>query len=58
MKKTFEGYVYYEIIEMNGKKYEHAGFKDDKNEFGDLMLSIVGPDKPKRRARITIELLE
>ncbi len=52
-KMTFDGEIYSEIIEIEGKKYEHIGFKDYQNQFGKFMEQSVG-----KKVRITVEILE
>ncbi len=55
---TLEGEIFYEVIEVDGKKYEHAGFRDKEGKFGQLLFSLVSPERPRVKARITIEVLE
>ena len=51
-KMVFDGEIYSEIIEIEGKKYEHIGFRDYKNEFGKFLEKSVG-----KKVRITVEIV-
>ncbi len=57
-KFVFEGEIFYEVLEMNGRKYEHAGFRDSKGEFEKALFSLVSKDKPRVPVRLIIEVLE
>ena len=41
------------MIEINGKKFEHLGFKDDKGTLGDFLAKNVG-----KRVKVTFEFKE
>ncbi len=58
MKKVIEGELFHQIEELGNKKYEHIGFRDDENLFGDLMASFVPEVGMTKKARLTIELIE
>jgi len=58
MKKTIEGYLFNRIEKLGDKEYEHIGFEDDAKTFGDIMASLVPDLGSKKRARLTIELLD
>ncbi|MCD6227169.1 hypothetical protein J7J90_01625 [Candidatus Micrarchaeota archaeon] len=57
-KKTIEGELFHEIEEFGGKKYEHIGFRDKNNMFGDMMASFVPKVGMRRKARLTIEIID
>ena len=38
----FEGEIFSEIVEIEGKKYEHIGFKDSEGAFGKFLEEHVG----------------
>ena len=57
-KKVLEGEFFHEIEEMEGKKFEHIGFRDKEGKFGDVMLSFVPNIGDKKKVRLTIEVLE
>ncbi len=52
-KNCLEGEIYSEIVEMEGKPYEHLGFRDYGGKFGELLEKFVG-----KKVRICIEILE
>jgi len=56
--KTVEGELFHEIEDMGNKKYEHLGFRDKQDRFGDMLQSLVPEVGMRRKARITIEILE
>ena len=58
MKKTIEGELFHEIEEFGNKKYAHIGFRDKEMQFGELMASFVPEIGMKKRARLTIEILD
>ncbi len=49
MKKTIEGELFHEIEELGNKKYEHIGFRDKKNKFGEIIGSPVPKVGMKKR---------
>ncbi len=51
-KMVFDGEIYSEIVEIEGKKYEHIGFRDYNNQFGKFMEQSVG-----KKVRITVEIV-
>ncbi len=57
-KKTIEGILFHEVEVLGGKKFEHLGFKDEKNKFSELLAEFVPSIGMKRKARITIETLD
>ena len=58
MKKTIKGELFHEIEEMGNKKYEHIGFRDKENKFGDMIALFVPEIGMRKKAEITIQLLE
>ncbi len=57
-KMSIEGEIYHEIEEINGQKFEHLGFRDKENKFGEMLASIVPEVGMVKKVRITIEVLE
>jgi hypothetical protein len=55
--KSLTGELFHEIEEMGNKKYEHIGFRDKENKFGDMLAEIVPEVGMTKKAKITIELL-
>ena len=58
MKKILEGYLFNRIEKLGNKKYNHIGFEDDKNSFGEMMANLVPQVGTKKKARLSIELLD
>ena len=58
LKRTIDGELFHEIEEMGNRKYEHIGFRDKDNRFGDIISSFVPDIWMKRKARLTIEIPE
>ncbi len=58
MRREIEGELFHEIEEYGGKKYEHIGFRDKENKFGDIMASIVPRVGMRRKAKLIIEVEE
>ena len=52
-KNCLDGEIYSEIVEIEGKPYEHLGFRDFEGKFGNLLEKMVG-----KKVRICIEVLE
>jgi len=40
--RTFKAKIFSEIVNINGKKYEHFGCKDEKGKLGDFFAENVG----------------
>jgi len=57
MKKTIVGYLFNRIEKLGNKKYNHVGFEDRNKMFGDLIASLVPKVGMRKKARLTIELL-
>ena len=57
-KITIEGEFFHEIEEMGNKKYEHIGFRDKENKFGDMMASLVPEIGTTKKAKLVIEIEE
>ncbi len=57
LKKVISGELFHEIEEFGGKKYEHMGFRDEKNKFGDMLSEIVPEIGMIKKVKITIEML-
>ncbi len=55
---TIEGELFHEIEEFGGKKYEHIGFRDPENRFGELLAQLVPEIGMHKRARIILELVD
>ncbi|MHC1576223.1 MAG: hypothetical protein ACXQTE_02610 [Methanosarcinaceae archaeon] len=55
--KTIVGELFHEIEIFGDKEYAHVGFRDKDNKFGDMIVSIVPEIGMKRKAKLTIELL-
>jgi hypothetical protein len=58
MKKTIEGYLYNRIEKLGEQEYNHIGFEDEKQVFGDMLATLVPKVGDQKKARLTIELLE
>ena len=58
MKKTITGELYHQIEKLGNKKYAHIGFRDPANEFGQTLEKMVPEPGMRRKAKITIELIE
>ncbi len=60
MKKqiVIEGEFYHIIEELGNKKYEHIGFRDKENKFGDMMESIVPEVGMNKKAKLIVEIEE
>ena len=56
-KKMIVGELFHEIEIFGDKEYAHVGFRDKDNKFGDMIVSIVPEIGMKRKAKLTIELL-
>ncbi len=54
--KTIEGELFHEIEELGNKKYEHIGFRDKKNKFGEMLASLVPKIGMTKKVKLTIEL--
>ena len=52
-KNCLEGEIYREIVELDGKPYEHLGFRDYENMFGKMLEKMVG-----KKVRVCIEILD
>ncbi len=52
-KNCLLGEIYSEIVEIEGKPYEHLGFRDYKNEFGKMLEKLVG-----KKVRVCIEVID
>ena len=58
MKKTIKGYLFNRVEQLGDKKYNHIGFEDEEKTFGDMIASLVPKIGMKKKARLTIELLD
>ena len=58
MKKTIKGHLFNRIEKLGNKKYHHIGFEDKNKLFGDFMASFVPKTGMKKKAKLTIEILE
>jgi len=57
-KKTIEGYLFNRLEKLGGQEYNHIGFEDEKQVFGDMLAALVPNVGERKRARLTIELFE
>ena len=57
MKKTITGYLFNRIEKLGGKEYNHIGFEDEDQKFGDLIQELVPEIGTQRKAKLTIELI-
>ncbi len=58
IKRSIEGELFHEIEELGNKKYEHIGFRDKENKFGDMIASLVPKVGMKKEARLTIQIFD
>ena len=58
MKKIIEGYLYNRIEKLGDQEYNHIGFEDEKQTFGDMLAALVPKIGDRKKARLTIELFE
>jgi hypothetical protein len=58
MKKILTGYLFNRIEKIEDREFNHIGFEDDEKIFGDLLASFVPEIASKKRAKLTIELLD
>jgi hypothetical protein len=56
IRKIIEGELFHEIEELGNKKYEHIGFRDKENKFGDMIASLVPKVGMKKKSRLTIQI--
>ena len=56
MKKTLKGELFHEIEKMGDKEYEHIGFRDGENRFGEMLAELVPEIGTTRKAKITVEV--
>ncbi len=52
-KNCLDGEIYREVVEIEGKPYEHLGFRDFKNEFGNMLEKLVG-----KKVRVCITVID
>jgi hypothetical protein len=57
MKKRIEGYLFNRIEKLGDRQYNHIGFEDKDKSFGDLLASFVPKIGMRKKARLTIEIL-
>jgi hypothetical protein len=55
---TIKGFIFNRVEKLGGKNYNHIGFSDDKNRFGEMLGSLVPEIGMTKKARLTIELIE
>ena len=58
IKRSIEGELFHEIEDLGNKKYEHIGFIDKENKFGDMIASLVPKVGMKKEARLTIQIFD
>lgn len=52
-KNCIKGEIFSEVVDFNGEKYEHIGFRDPDGKFGNLLEELLG-----KKVRICIEVIE
>ncbi len=52
-KNCLDGEIYREIVEIEGKPYEHLGFRDFKNEFGTMLEKLIS-----KKVRVCITVID
>jgi len=57
MRKIIEGYLFNRIEKLGDKQYNHIGFEDRDKSFGDLLAFFVPKIGMRKKARLTIEIL-
>ncbi len=58
MKKIIEGRLFNRIENLGNKEYQHVGFEDEENKFGDMIESFVPEVGMEKKVRLTIEFLD
>ena len=60
MKKEFkfEGEFYSEILDLNGKKFEHIGFRSKDGSFEELLQTLPDQVKLPIKAKLKININE
>ena len=58
MKKEIIGYLFNRIEKLGNKEYNHVGFEDEAKNFGNLITSFVPEVGMRKRAKLTIELID
>ena len=58
IEKTIRGELFHRIEKLGNKNYVHIGFEDDDKQFGDMLESLVPEVGMRKRAQITIKLLD
>lgn len=58
MKKIIVGFLYNRIEKLGDKDYKHVGFENDDNTFGDMIESIVPQIGMRKKAKLTVEIIE
>ena len=60
MKKefNFEGEFYSEILELNGKKFEHIGFRSKDGGFEKLLKTLPDQVELPIKAKLKIKITE
>ena len=53
---TFTGELFGEILIINGKKYEHVGFRSYDGWFENLLNQVAEEKKLPQKATITIKI--
>ena len=52
-KNCIEGEIFSEMIDLNGEKYEHIGFRDKDGKFIEQLEKLLG-----KKVKICLEVLE
>ena len=58
IRKTIKGELFHRIEELGNKKYEHIGFEDEKNKFGEMLASLVPEIGMRKKAKLTIQIFD
>jgi len=55
MKISFNGEFFYEVIEINGEKAEHIGFRSFDGKFEEMMNTLPEKMELPKEATLTVE---
>ena len=58
IKKTIQGHLFNRIETLGGKEFNHIGFENKNGTFGDMLASFVPKIGMKKKAKLTIEIIE
>ena len=57
-KKSIDGELFHEIEQLGNKKYEHIGFRDKENKFGEMLNSLVPKVGMTKKVKLTIQIFD